>query len=129
MGPDGGEGVTTAKADEGLRLARTIVDLLEAKKGEDILLLDLIGVCGFTDYFVLCTGSSERTLQALADEVMEKVKKDHRIADSHREGGATDGWILLDYGSVVVHLFSTELRRYYRLEELWRAGQILLRMP
>lgn len=121
--------MTPAKPDEGLRLARTIVDLLEAKKGEDILLLDLIGVCSFTDYFVLCTGSSERTLQALADEVSEKVKKDHRIPDTHREGGAADGWILLDYGSVVVHLFSADLRRYYRLEELWRAGQVLVRMP
>ncbi|MGH2605444.1 MAG: ribosome silencing factor [Anaerolineales bacterium] len=121
--------MTPAKPDEGLRLARTIVDLLDAKKGEDILLLDLIGVCSFTDYFVLCTGSSERTLQALADEVTEKVKKDHRIPGTHREGGAADGWILLDYGSVVVHLFSADLRRYYRLEELWRAGQVLVRMP
>ncbi|MGH2628649.1 MAG: ribosome silencing factor [Anaerolineales bacterium] len=121
--------MTRVKADEGLQLARTIVDLLEAKKGEDILLLDLIGVCAFTDYFVLCTGSSERTLQALSDGVAEKVKKNHRLPDSHREGGAADGWILLDFGSVVVHLFSPELRRYYRLEELWRAGQVLLRMP
>lgn len=121
--------VTRTKADEGLALARTIVDLLESKKGEDILLLDLIGVCAFTDYFVLCTGSSERTLQALADEVMEKVKKNQRLPDRHREGGAADGWILLDYGNVVAHLFSPELRRYYRLEDLWRAGQVLLRMP
>lgn len=121
--------MTKVPTDEGLRLARTIVDLLEAKKGEDILLLDLSGVGAFTDYFVLCTGSSERTLQALADEVSEKVKKNHRVPDSHREGGAADGWILLDYGAVVVHLFSPELRRYYRLEDLWRAGQVLLRMP
>lgn len=121
----------TGKADpgDGLRLARAVVDTLEEKKGEDIVLLDLVGICAFADYFVLATGTSERTLQALADEVAERMKKVHKLKAGQPEGGAADGWILLDYGTVIVHIFSPEHRRYYRLEDLWRAGRTLLRMP
>ena len=115
--------------DDGLDLARTIVETLEAKKGEDILLLDLMGVCSFADYFVLCTGASQRTLQALSENVIEAVKGRHHLPGDHQEGNAASGWWLLDYGTVIVHLFSAERRRYYQLEELWRAGKILVRMP
>lgn len=114
-----------AVQDLGLQKAREIVDILEAKKGEDILLLDLIGECSFTDYFVLCTGPSERTLKALAEEVRKKMKEDFdRFADV--EGEAESGWLLLDYGDVVVHLFSAAVRQYYALEDLWEGGQVLV---
>ncbi len=113
---------------DALDLARTIVSTLEEKKGEDILLLDLSGVCSFTDYFVLCTGVSERTIRALGDEVQRKVKQAFNLHSRSVEGGASSGWMLLDYGDVIVHLFSSELRDYYKLEELWREGQVLVHL-
>lgn len=114
-----------ADQDLGLEKARAIVDILEAKKGEDILLLDLIGECSFTDYFVLCSGPSERTLKALAEEVRKTLKDDfNRVATI--EGNAESGWILLDYGDVVLHLFSEAVRQYYALEELWEGGKVLI---
>lgn len=114
--------------DEALNLAHTLVDTLEEKKGEDILLLDLIGVCGFTDYFVICTGSSARTLKALAEEIRLQVKNRHAKQGYKVEGDAASGWVLVDYGDVILHLFSPSLRDYYRLEELWRDGGVLLRI-
>jgi len=114
--------------DRALNLARAIVDVLDQHKGEDILLLDLRGICGFADYFVLCTGSSERTLRALSEEVVHRVKADHKGTPRGVEGEASSGWVLLDYGDVIAHLFSVELRRYYRLEDVWRSGRIVLRV-
>jgi ribosome-associated protein len=114
--------------ENGLDLARAIVGTLEEKKGEDILLLDLARVCSFTDYFVICTGGSERTLQALADEVVRQMKREHSLQARTVEGDAASGWVLIDYGDVVLHLFSPALRDYYRLEDLWRTGQVLLHL-
>lgn len=113
--------------DHALAIARTIVDSLEKKKGEDILLIDLIGVCSFTDYFVICTGSSERALKSLADEVKGRVKEVHVINERSMEGDSSSGWVLIDYGDVILHLFSKLLRKYYQLEELWGEGKFLLR--
>jgi ribosome-associated protein len=112
----------------GLEIAKTIVDSLDEKKGEDILLLDLVGICSFTDYFVICTGSSERMLKALAEDVKAKVKMVHMDVKQRVEGESASGWVLIDYGDVVVHLFSQSLRKYFQLEELWREGNVLLRV-
>jgi ribosome-associated protein len=111
-----------------LELAHTIVETLDEKKGDDILLLDLVGVCSFTDYFVICTAGSERTLKALADEVHARVKEKHSKNPYSIEGDASSGWILIDYGDVILHLFSGDLRSYYKLEELWQEGKVLLRI-
>ena len=111
-----------------LGIAHTMVEALEEKKGEDILLLDLVDVCPFTDYFVICTGISDRTIRSLAEVVRERVKAVHAVGARTMEGDAESGWVLLDYGDVVLHLFSPKLRRYYQLEELWQAGQVLLRV-
>lgn len=116
-------------ADESVKLARSIAEWLENKKGEDILLLDLSGICSFTDFFVLCSAGSERTLRALAEDVRKRVKEDYAILPHHVEGEARTGWVLMDYGDVILHLFSTMTRRYYRLEDLWRAGKVLLHIP
>lgn len=110
-----------------LELAHDIVDALEEKKGEDILLMDLQHITDFTDYFVLCTGTSDRMLDALADAVLEEIHKKHR-KKGRREGESRDGWVLLDFGDVIVHLFAPQQRDYYRLEELWSAGKVLLRL-
>lgn len=110
-----------------LELAHDIVDALEEKKGEDILLMDLQHITDFTDYFVLCTGTSDRMLDALADAVLDEIHKKHR-KKGRREGESRDGWVLLDFGDVIVHLFAPEQRDYYRLEELWSAAKVLLRL-
>ena len=113
---------------EPLDLARALAEALAEKKGEDILVLDLTGVCSFADYFVLTTAVSERTLQALADDLLRKFKGAARTGRAPSEGGAASGWILIDFGSVIVHLLSASQRKFYRLEELWREGQVLLRI-
>lgn len=106
-------------------MARTIVDSLENKKGEDIILIDLQGIAIFANYFVICSGSSDRMIQALVDSALEQVKKEFRI-NARVEGQAEDGWILVDYGDIILHVFSPQRRGYYRLEELWSDGKILL---
>ena len=100
---------------------------LEEKLAEDILLLDLRGVSDFTDFFVLATGTSDRMLTSLAENTEEKGKADG-LGRPYIEGLPLSGWMVMDYGSVVVHLFSPEKRDYYQLEELWKAGKILLRL-
>jgi len=114
---------------EGLELARSLVDLLAEKKGENILLLDLTEASGFTDYFIICSGASERTLVALADEAVRGVKRRHQVLCGGQEGTPASGWILLDFGTVVVHLFLAAVRRYYALEELWSSARPLVHMP
>ncbi|MCH7609574.1 MAG: ribosome silencing factor [Chloroflexi bacterium] len=114
--------------DDSLELAHTMVDVLEEKKGEDILILDLAGVASFTNLFVMCNGRSARTLKALSSEVGSAVKEKHNRLPLQVEGDSKSGWILLDYGEVILHLFSPALRDYYALEELWAAGRVVLRM-
>ena len=114
--------------ENALELAHSVVDTLDKKKGEDILLLDLIGVCSFTDYFVICSGTSERMLRALSEDVQSSLKKNHSIQAKSVEGKSGVGWTLIDYGDVVIHLFSPAVREYYGLEDLWKEGRVLLRM-
>jgi ribosome-associated protein len=110
-----------------LEIARKIVTILEDKKGEDIILIDIQGLAIFADYFVICTGTSERMLKALADTVLEQVHKEFGIR-VRLEGLPADGWLLADLGDVIVHLFSPERRDYYCLEELWSRGKVLLHL-
>jgi ribosome-associated protein len=100
---------------------------LEEKKGEDIILMDIHEISDFADYFVICSGTSDRMLRALADNVVEDLKKNHGIR-GRPEGQPQDGWLLIDFGDVILHLFSPERREYYRLEELWQRGKVLLRL-
>ncbi len=118
----------TGVQDPGLEKARKILETLEEKKGEDILLLDLIGICSFTDYFVICTGASVRTLGALAEEVGTRMKDEFDGLVAGTEGEPESGWILLDYGDVVLHLFTAPVRDFYALEELWEEGKVLVRV-
>jgi ribosome-associated protein len=110
-----------------LEVARSIINALEDKKGEDILLLDIQEISSFADYFVICNGTSDRMLDALADTAAEAAKKNHKI-NGRIEGGSKSGWVVVDLGDVVVHLFSKEQRDYYRLEELWSQGKILVHL-
>lgn len=110
-----------------MELARSIVITLEDKKGENIVLMDIRDLAVFADYFVICSGTSDRMLQALADAVRESAHQAYGLS-TRTEGNPQDGWLLVDLGDVIVHLFSPERRNYYRLEELWSHGKILLRL-
>lgn len=103
------------------------MDALEEKKGEDILLLDLKDIVSFTDYFVICNGTSDRMLDALADTVLDSMREHHK-KKGRKEGEARDGWLVVDYGDVVLHIFSPDQRNYYKLEELWMEGKVLVRL-
>ena len=110
-----------------MEFARTIANVLEEKKGEDIVLLDIQELADFADYFLICSGTSDRMLKALIDDVREQIKDKYSLS-GRIEGTPRDGWILLDYGDVILHLFSPDRRNYYRLEELWGEGKVLLRL-
>ena len=103
------------------------MDALEDKKGEDILLLDIQGLAPFADYFVICSGTSDRMLQALAEAAADQVKKQYQLR-ARIEGEPHDGWVLVDFGDIILHLFSPDRRDYYRLEELWGEAKVLLRL-
>ena len=90
-------------------------------------MLDIQNIASFTDYFVLCSGTSDRMLDALADATLESVRSSHR-KKGRKQGEAREGWIVVDYGDVVVHLFSPDQREHYNLEELWEDGKVLLRV-
>lgn len=103
------------------------MDILEEKKGEDILLLDIRDVTTISDYFVICSATSDRMLDALTDAVQRGVRNEHHVRP-RVEGDPKTGWMLVDYGSVVVHLFAPDRREFYRLEELWNEGKIVLHL-
>lgn len=113
---------------ESIEIARYVVDVVEDKKAEDILLLDLRPDAIIADYFVICTGNSDRQLRALADGVREQVKEKYAKLPFSVEGKPESGWVLMDYGNIVVHLFQAEKRRYYDLEGMWRSAHVLLQI-
>lgn len=108
-------------------MARDIVDALEDKKGEDIVLMDIKEIASFTDYFVICTGTSDRMLDALANSAIDEIRKKHK-KKAKKQGNSRDGWVVVDFGDVVLHLFSPDQRDYYQIEDLWENGKVLLRL-
>ena len=99
---------------EALRLARRIVDLASDKQASDIVLLDIRGVSLIADYFVICTAGSERQTAAILKDLGEKVREEFYPGRKplHSEGSADSGWVLLDYGDVIVHIFSPTQRAF-----------------
>jgi ribosome-associated protein len=97
----------------------TAVRAAESKKATDIRVLDLTGITSFTDYFLICTGSNPKQIQAIADEIGLRLKEDGEFPHS-LEGYNQAEWILADYGDFLVHVFSERARAYYDLERLWR---------
>jgi ribosome-associated protein len=96
----------------------------ESKKAADIKVLDLTGITSFTDYFVVCTGSNPRQVQAISDEITLRLK-DHGELPLSVEGYNQAEWVLIDYGDFLVHVFSPKSREYYALERLWRNAKLL----
>ena len=112
---------------EANELAHSAVDIIADKKAANILMLDMRKVTLLADYFILCSGSSNRQIKAISDELLEKLKKaGSKLAAM--EGSAESGWVLVDFGDVIVHIFSPEQRSYYQLEELWQEAPIVVRM-
>jgi len=112
---------------ESLEITRALVQTLEEKKAENIVLMDLRGLSVFTDFFVICSGTSERMLRSLLKTARDTLKQQFSIKGSV-QGEPSNGWIAVDYGSFVLHLFSPEQRNFYLLEELWAEGKTLLRV-
>jgi ribosome-associated protein len=102
-----------------------IVNAADDKKAQDITILDLKEVSSVTDYFVICTGSTATQTKAIADNIEEKLEQDHNLRLLRREGYQSGSWILLDYGSVVVHIFKPEERDFYNIERLWGDAKTL----
>jgi len=100
-------------------IAAAIARYASDRKALDIVQLDLRGIIGYTDYFLICTGRSDRQTKAIHDAILEGMKADHRRLPERVEGTPQARWILMDYLDVVVHVFTPETRDYYRLEQLW----------
>jgi ribosome-associated protein len=108
-----------------LELARRIVELAEDKKAADIILLDLAGLTTMADYFIICSGGSERQLDAIAGGIIDSLR-DERVRPIGREGKAASHWVLIDFGSVIVHIFTPPERDYYGLEKHWSEARTIL---
>jgi len=117
----------TTPDESALALARRIVDLASDKKAADIVLLEIGALTAMADYFVICSGSSERQLGAIADGIAEGLR-DEGVRPIGREGSSGAHWMLLDYGAVVVHIMAPPERDFYQLERLWVEAPILLRV-
>ncbi len=113
--------------DKPTELARHMVELLADRQAEDILLLDISGVASFADYFVIATAVNSRQMRALV-EIVDKDLRAEGVKPLHREGDSDSGWVLVDYGAIILHIFSTDLRGYYALEELWQDATEVVRI-
>lgn len=110
--------------EQAKEMARLAYQALDDKKGEDISVIDIAGVSVLADYFIIAGGSNVNQVQAMADHVQETL---HKAGFPCRqvEGYQAGQWILLDFGDIVVHVFSREDRRFYDLERIWRDGKFL----
>jgi len=101
---------------------RAAIQAAEEKQAADIVLLDLDGLGAFTDYFLICTGFSSPQVAAICDEVEEQLER-IGIRRLQREGKSGSDWMLLDFGGLIVHVFTERARHFYDLERLWRAAR------
>ena len=100
-------------------LVDAIAALAQEKKAIDVVVIDLREVVGYTDYFLICSGNTNRQTKAIHDGILEGLKRDHELLPRRVEGAAGAEWILIDYLDVVAHIFTPQAREYYRLEDLW----------
>ncbi len=105
-----------AELDAEVKLA---IQCASEKKAFDMIALDLRGIASFTEFFIIASGSNQRQVQAIADEINEQLKKQLSTRAVRIEGYASGEWVLLDYGDFVVHIFNSEAREFYDLARLW----------
>ena len=104
---------------EGLELSDAIAAHALDKKAVDLLELDLRTILGYTDYFLICSGRTDRQTKSIHDGIHQGMRADHGLLPRRVEGAAEGRWILMDYLDVVVHVFTPDARDFYRLEQLW----------
>jgi len=107
------------------QLARAAADIAYDKKASDVLLLDIGELTSIADYFVICNGNNTRQIQAISEAIEDELKK-QGARMLHREGIAESGWLILDFGDVIVHIFGPKEREYYRLERLWSEAKTVV---
>lgn len=112
---------------EPIEQARKAVDVASEKQATDILLLDIRKVSTFADFFIILTAESRRQMDALSEDMEGELKRSGASLH-HREGSTASGWLLLDFGDVIIHLFAPEEREFYQLEERWSRGQQVVRI-
>jgi ribosome-associated protein len=112
----------TARKDSIPPHVRAAISAAQEKQAADVILLDLEGLGAFTDYFVVCTGFSSRQLEAICEEIEERLERSGTRLQ-HREGKSGSDWMLLDFGGLIVHVFTERARHFYDLERLWRAAR------
>ena len=106
------------------KMAALAVDAISDKKGEDVKILDISEISTLADYFIIAGGSNRNQVQAIADNVQEKLGREgYHTKDV--EGYDTANWVLLDFGDIIVHIFDNENRLYYDLERIWRDGKLI----
>lgn len=103
------------------------MDVASDKQASNIVLLDVREICSFADYFVICAGDSERQIRTIHDDIELTLKK-QGVVPHHHEGTLDSGWLLLDYGDVIMHIFGAAEREYYRLDDLWHDAKLVLRI-
>lgn len=99
--------------------ANAVAELAAERKAVDVVVMDLRGLASFADYFVVCTGRSDRQARAIHDAIQLGMKDIHGVLPARVDGVSQSHWILMDYSDVIVHVFTPETREYYRLEQLW----------
>ena len=107
--------------------ARKASEIASEHQGVEILLLDITSIADFADFFVIMTGENKRHIDALSDSITNNMKNPIFKLIS-REGNSESGWILLDYGDIIIHIFGTEEREFFQLEELWESATALIRI-
>jgi len=112
---------------ESVQLAHHVVNVVSDKQATDIVLLDIRGLTTIADYFVVCSASTDRQIKAITDALLETLAK-AGVEPLHSEGIGESGWVLMDYGDVIVHIFTPAERAYYSLERLWSAATPVLRI-
>jgi ribosome-associated protein len=112
---------------ESLTVANKAVEAASEKQASDVVLLDTRKVCSFADYFVICSGESTRQIKTIYEEVEHALKREG-VLPHHHEGTLDSGWLLIDFGDVIVHIFASFEREYYQLDELWSEATPVVRI-
>ncbi|HKZ82710.1 MAG TPA: ribosome silencing factor [Anaerolineae bacterium] len=105
-----------------------MVDAIAEKQGENVLLMDIRALSAIADYFIICTGKSDRQLKAIGEGIGERTKRHLGVSPRRVEGDASSGWVLIDYDDIIVHAFTPHTRAFYSLETLWKEAPVVLRM-
>ncbi len=113
---------TTSEVIDTFEKVKIVAAAAEDKKATDVTVLKLIGVTTFTDYFVICSANSSRQVKSIADEI-EDALREKKVRPLHIEGYTNSEWVLMDYGTFIVHVFNEKSRQFYDLERLWRDAE------